>query len=482
MNAKNWTRRQILKGTGVALALPWLETFSPRKAHAAGAGAKRYIGAYFPNGTADFWKPTGGGATWNLSPILQPFMPMKAKMMAIQNMGNYSPFGGHIEPSHGHNAASAWTGTKANGAMNNNNSISVDQVIGNQIVTANGGKLATPLHSIQLGLSTLDSSPDGIPGQHSRSMAWSSATTPLYKLVSPAGAFDRLVGAGGGMPSAGGNTTPDPAAEHRRLLRKSTLDYIVESSTSLQMRLSTSDKARLDNFLTSVKTLEARVTSPTMPGMTGPGVVGCNNNPRPSLVAAVGNVPADYNRGTHATLMIDLTVMALQCDITRVVSFMLDDARSDFVYNFIQERQFSTTGSTPGTAPVGGYHGLQHAGNTNNGFATIGWWNAARVNELASKLDAIPDGTTGKTILDNTVIHMMSGMHGGNHDGLDLPIAIVGGGGGVLKQNQYIDGKSGNLADLHFTILQKVFGFAGTSFGTPMGGYTHGHLLADILA
>jgi hypothetical protein len=66
-------------------------------------------------------------------------------------------------------------------------------------------------------------------------------------------------------------------------------------------------------------------------------------------------------------------------------------------------------------------------------FATIGWWNAERVNELASKLDAIKDGAG--TILDNTVIYMMSGMHGGNHDGLDLPIAIVGGGGGVLKQN-----------------------------------------------
>ena len=89
----------------------------------------------------------------------------------------------------------------------------------------------------------------------------------------------------------------------------------------------------------------------------------------------VGNAPAGYNRGAHATLMIDLVVMALQCDITRVVSFMLDDARSDFVYDFITERKFTATGSTPGTAPVGGYHGLQHAGETNNGFATIGWWN-----------------------------------------------------------------------------------------------------------
>src|SRR5579871_5977280 len=155
MNSKTWTRRHILKGTGVALSLPWLESLAPKSAQAAAAaGAKqRYVTMYFPNGTADFWKPTGGGANWTLSAILEPLLPNKAKMMAIQNIGNYSPFGGHIEPSHGHNAASAWTGVKANG---NNNGISVDQVIANTIVANNGGKSPTPLQSIQVGLSTLD--------------------------------------------------------------------------------------------------------------------------------------------------------------------------------------------------------------------------------------------------------------------------------------------------------------------------------------
>jgi Protein of unknown function (DUF1552) len=476
MNAKTWSRRQLLKGTGVALALPWLETLAPRRAEAATA-AKRYIGVYFPNGTADFWKPSGGGANWTLSPILQPFAPNKAKLTVISNIGNYSPFGGHIEPSHGHNSASAWTGTKANGANNNNNGISVDQVIANQLMTANGGKLPTPLHSLQVGLSTLDSSPDGLPGQHSRSMSWKSAAEPLYKIVSPQGVFDRLVGMGTSTPSAPGNTTPDPAAVKRRTLQKSALDYILEDATTLQTKLSKSDKVRIDQFLSATRTLEQRVASTTMPGA---GVAGCNNMNRPTDVFGVGSVPPDYNRGAHATLMIDLTVMAIQCDITRVVSFMLDDARSDFVYNFINERNFSTTGSTPGTAPVGGYHGLQHGSATNNGFSTIGWWNAERVNELATKLDAIKEGTG--TVLDNTVIHMLCGMHGGNHDGLDLPMAILGSGGGVLKTNAFIDGGGKNLADLHLTIIQKVFGSSLASFGVPMGGYTHGTIIPSILA
>jgi len=477
MNSKTWTRRHILKGTGVALGLPFLESLAPKPARAATAGVKkRYVTMYFPNGTADFWKPSGGGANWQLSAILEPFLPNKAKMMVIQNIGNYSPFGGHIEPSHGHNAASAWTGVKANG---NNNGISVDQVIANTIVANNGGMSPTPLQSIQLGLSTLDSSPDGIAAQNSRSMSWSSPSTPLYKIVSPQAAFDRLVGTGSSAPSMMANSTPDPLAERRRMLKKSALDYIISDATTLQTRLSTSDKTRLSNFLTSVRDLEVRVADPSM----AMGVGGnCSNTPRPTWTAAVGMTAPDYNRGTHASLMIDLTVMAFQCDITRVVSFMLDDARSDYVYNFITQRNFQGGNNTSvaGTAPVGGYHGLQHAGNTNDGFATIGWWNAQRVNELATKLDAIKDGTG--TILDNTVVHMMSGMHGGNHDGQDLPIAIVGSGGGVLRQNQYINGGGKNLADLHLTIINKVFGGTLASFGTPMGNYTHGTMITDILA
>jgi hypothetical protein len=176
--------------------------------------------------------------------------------------------------------------------------------------------------------------------------------------------------------------------------------------------------------------------------------------------------------------MIDLMVMAIQCDTTRVVSFMLDDARSEWVYNFITKRSFTATGSTPGTGPVGNYHGAQH-GDAQE-FATIIHWNAQKVNEMATKLDAIKEG--GVSVLDNTVLMMMSGMNGGNHDGLDLPIAFVGGGGGVLRQNQYINGGGKNLADLHLTIINKVFNGGLASFGKPMGNYTHGTMINDILA
>jgi hypothetical protein len=398
----------------------------------------------------------------------------------------------HVEPSHGNNGAAAWTGVQANdgtglkatgtitGNQYVNSSISIDQAIAKQIaanMAANGeAPLAKP--SVQYGLSTLDSSPDGVPGQHSRSISWSDDKTPLYKDVSPQHAFDYLVGSG--VTSMPGMTGPDPNAEKRRLLNKSALDYVLQSSTDLQKQLSTSDRAMLDQFMTSVRTLEKRVSDPTMPIMTA----GCNLVTRPTASYGVGMTPAGYDRGKHATMMIDLTVMALQCDITRVVSFMLDDARSDFVYSFTTERNFTATGSTPSTRQLGGYHNLQHTSDTNTGWATCGWWNVFQLNDLATKLAAVPDGAGG-SLLDNTTITFLSGMNSGNHDAGNLPILLVGSGGKVLKMNANIGFPSkANLADLHLTILQKVFGSTATIFGKPQGMYASptGRTMTEILA
>jgi Protein of unknown function (DUF1552) len=481
-----WTRRQMLKGAGVALSLPWLETLAPRKAHAAGA-AKRYMSLYFPNGAAfGYWPPSGSGTSLTLSPILAPLEPNKAKALILGNVGNYSPWGGHIEPSHGHNMATAWTGVRAstaagvntgNGDTYVNSSISVDQQIASTIIAANAGKSPTPLSSLQVGLSTLDSYTDGLPGAHSRSISWKSTTEPLYKITSPQAVFQHLMA--GGFPSGGSNmSAPDPAAARRVALKKSALDYIAESSSSLKTRLSRTDTVRLDQFLTSVKTLETRVLANNMPGTS---VAGCNPPATPpTQVYNVGSVPPDYSRGTHATLMIDLVVLAFQCDMTRVVSFMLDDARSDYAYTFMKQRAFTATGSTPTANNVtAGYHGLQHAANydTDNGFATMGWWNVDRANELVTKISAISDGAGGSA-MDNTVIHLMSGMHGGNHDSLNLPLVLLGSGGGVLKQGQYLNfpatgpmNSGKNLQDIHLTIINRVFGGSLTQFGKAQGAF-----------
>lgn len=159
-------------------------------------------------------------------------------------------------------------------------------------------------------------------------------------------------------------------------------DYIGDQTKSLQMRLSKSDSQRLDLFLTSVRNIETRVLNTNVMVTQGRKVVS-----RPPLASSTdtftgsgnGAVMAGYDRNARADVMIDLIVMALPCDLTRVITF-IDDARHDF---FLKLRNFTVAGSAPATTSVtngnissglSGFHGLQHAGDTNDGFATIDYW------------------------------------------------------------------------------------------------------------
>jgi hypothetical protein len=468
-----FNRRQILRGAGVALCLPWLESRAAR----AASGRRRYISLYFPNGTAEFWRPAqaGTGAAWKLSPILEPLAALKKHVTVLSGISNYSPFGlpdgpaGRlpVNPAHSGLCASTFTSAPPSDASGKrvssgnsgvNSGISVDQVIANTLAGQ------TPLPSIQVGLTTRESYADNLPGQHSRSISWKSPSQPLYKTINPQAVFDRLVAGGGGADM---NVAPADAleAKKRAALRKSALDAVLGNANHLRTALGRSDQQRMDEFLTSVRALEKRVAEPEM--KLAPAE--CKGVARPGFAAAVGQTPPGYNRGEHANVMIDLVVMALQCDITRVVSFMLDDARSDYVYSFLKLRNFTDAGSTPGTATIGGYHDLSHAGDKNSGYATIGYWNTEKAAQLAGRLAALPD-EDGASILDNTVITFCSGMKGQNHDARNLPVAVIGSGGGVLKTDQHVLYPSDQrLADVHLTILQKVFAINTPKFGASKG-------------
>lgn len=482
MNRKNWTRRQVLKGAGVSLALPWLETFAPRTARAqaaAVAAKRRYVVMYFPNGSSEFWHPTATGTgivqgdSWQLSPILAPLAPLKAYTTVMTNVGYASTVLQTANPSHGQlcQAMMTCTAPDLNPAVCRAG-VSVDQLIANAI----GTKSTFP--SLQLGLSTMDSYTDGTHPANSRSISWTSPTEPLYKVINPQAVFDRLLApaqAAAGMPA-----TMDPATAERTALKKSALDYIIAQSTSLQARLSRSDVTRLDEFLTSVRDLENQVLT-----VNTQITQGCTVVARPPLAysssAFVGSgngmIMQGYDRNAHADVMIGLMVMALQCDLTRVITMMLDDSRSDFPYIFLTLRNFTLAGSVPATMSVtngniaqglAGFHGLQHAGDSNDGFATINYWLTTKAASFAQKLMALTEGEGN--ILDNTTIHYGSGMHGGNHQGIDVPLALIGGHGGTLKKNTFLAWpQKQTLDNVHLTIMQNVFGMTSTSFGASTG-------------
>jgi hypothetical protein len=458
------SRREILRGAGVALALPLMESLAPRGARAqASTLTKRFVAMTFPNGaTTAFWKPQalGTGSAWQLSPVLEPLAPVKPLVSVLNNVGNYSPFGGHIEPSHSNNFAAFLTCARAKGNdASVTTGISVDQVI------ANGIGAATKIPSLQLGLSTLDSYTDGLPGPCSRSISWDASGRPLTAMIDPQAVFDKLVAAGPSpAPALPG---PDPIAAARRDVNKSVLDYVLGHAATVQAKLGRSDRARLDQFLTSVRALETSIQDSAL----GPS---CAVPMRSVDSYAVGHVPPDYNRDVHANQMIDLVAMALQCDLTRVVSFALDDAHSDFVYDFLTVRNFTPAGSTPGTMKDGGAHGISSGGDNNDGYATLNYWFVDKLSRLCQKLAAIDEGG-GSTVLDQSVVWFGSEMHGGNHDGLDLPVLYVGSGGGRLTTDQNLDLARGiapeSLANVYLTFIRGVFDLPVPSFGLPLGSF-----------
>ena len=472
------SRRTLLRGAGVALTLPWLESLAPRLAGAQAASpALRFIPIFLPNGSSENWAPQGEGAAWQLSGVLEPFAALKSKMMVISNLENGSSFNADgsssVEPSHGRQPGAWLTCVDPEViadrlGVDEANGVSVDQIMAAHPVFM--GK--TPLASLQVGLSTVYASCDGKQCSNSRSISWRTQTQPTYKMVDPLEVFNTITG---GAPVSG---MDDPALMQRLALKKSVLDGVLENANNTRALLSSEDRARMDEFLASVRAVEMRATNMS----SGMGGIACQMGMAPTMEHVtpdgITQTTATYDKGTHADVMNSLVVMALQCDVTRIISYMLEDERSEFTYDHVPRRKFTATTSTVDNGMCGNYHGSQHGSQEE--FATISWFNAGKVAALASALDAIiePDG---KTMLDNTVILFGGCMHGADHSCDRLPTALIGGGGGKLKLDQHVVYGKEPIRNLHFTLLNEIYGLGVADFGESPGG-TPVKTLPEILA
>jgi hypothetical protein len=456
------SRRTVLRGAGAALALPWLESLQGRDAKAQAAAARtRFLPIYLPNGAPDFWKPSqvGFGAAWTLSSVLEPLTPLKAHCAVISGLENGSVFNADgssiVEPAHGRQPG-AWL-TCANAdqvaqrlGVQEANGVSADQVLAQALGNAPG------LASLQVGLSTTQSYCDGRACSLSRSVSWAAERLPTYKIVDPHEVFNLLTGMGG---------EDDEATRRRRAGMLSVLDAVKDSAAVVRPKLSLADKHRLDEYLDSVGELERRSVT------VGPLPATCAISPLPPFpklgTGEIRRTTADYDKGTHADLMNDLIVMAFQCNATRVISYMLEDENSEFVYDHVSRRKFTATSSTEDTGVCGEYSGAQHG--SSDDFASITWWNVSKVAELCGKLASIVEAD-GRSILDNTVVFLGSCMHGSNHACSDLPSLLIGAGGGVLKQDMHVAFQKRPLRDLYYTLLNEVFGAGVADFGSSAAG------------
>jgi uncharacterized protein DUF1552 len=415
-------RRTFLRGMGASLALPLLDAMVPSMTALAKTAADpvRRLGfVYMPMGCdIGRWTPPGDGRLTDLSPTLQSLAPVMNQLTVITNLELKNAYPGTHATSNAAflSAATAkWTE-------------STDYYLGTTVdqVAAKAIGQQTLLPSLELAmdlLHTVGQCDNGYACVYQNNLSWSSPTTPLPAEAHPRIVFERLFGEGGS------------AADRRAALRRraSLLDWVREDITRLQAQLGADDRARVGQYLDTVREVERRIQKAEEESADAQ---------LPDLDRPVG-VPSAY--ADHARLMFDLQVLALQGDVTRVITFQLARETSTRTYNEI---------GVPDP-----HHPLTHHGNNPEKIARMARINAFHVSLFASfleKLKATPDGDG--SLLDHSVYLYGSGMGNPNiHDHVNLPILVAGGGAGRLAGGRHITyAEPTPLANLHLTLLEKA--------------------------
>jgi len=427
------SRRTMLRGAcGAAIGLPWLEAMAPRGARAAAAPPKRFIVMFSPNGTLPSqWSPTGGETDFVLGPILAPLEPHRADIVVVKGLnqqgaggdGHQTGMGGMLTGSPLNPGPFAGVGAAPAGWAAGP---SVDQ----RVADLSAG--ATKLRSLELVVQV------GSADNWGR-MIYRAANQPLPPEDDPAAVYARVF--------ADLHTAPAVLARLRRR-RQSILDTVGGEYTRLGARLGSADRQRLEAHLASVRELETRLTSDAVvPG-------GACHDPQVTPVAAQTNDAFP----TVGGLELDLMVMALACDITRVAS--LQWSRS------VSEERFTWLG-------IGeGHHTLSHLGDDDaaavDKLTRINNWYAQQLAGLLSRLAAVPD-VDGSTLLDNTLVLWSNELAKGNtHSRMGAPYVLAGHAGGALRAGRFLD--YSGLALPHNDLLVgllNIMGLPDTSFGKP---------------
>ena len=415
-------RRTFLRGMGVTVALPLLDAMVPAMTAMAATPASpvRRLGYIFVPMGSDItrWTPPGEGTLTELSAILQSLEPVKDHITVLTNMELRNAYPGTHATSN--SAYLSCAKAKLTESTDYYLGTTVDQIAAREIGQD------TQLPSLELGMDLLElvgQCDDGYACVYQNNLSWSSPTTPLPYEAHPRLVFERLFGEGGS------------AEERSRTLKKraSMLDRVSRDIQRLQKELGSSDRTKVDQYLESVREVERRIQGAEERAA---------ELPMPDMDRPIG-VPASYV--DHARLMFDLQVLALQADITRVITFQLARETSTRSYNEIGV-------SEP-------HHPLTHHGNDAEKIAKMAKINQFHVSlfgYLLEKLKETPDGDG--CLLDHSMYLYGSGMGNPNaHDHINLPIVVAGGGGGRMKGGRHVRyAEPTPLANLHLTLLEKA--------------------------
>lgn len=418
---KNLSRRTLLRGAGVALALPLLDSMLPRaKAAEASAPPPRMAFLYVPNGVNIVkWVPASAGRDYEPSPTLSALADHKADFTVLSGLG-------HPHSKGGHSGADTWlTAADLAGTpgYDYRNRISADQVAAEVV------GLKTRIPSLELS----SSGGTGKPG-HSHTLAFSRDAVPLPAESSPRAVFERLF------------VDDSPQARQAKLQRfaeqKSILDAILTQSNALHRRLGQRDQRKLDEYLTSVREVERRLERAER----------WMDVPKPEVAAEKLRLDAEPNargdRATYFRVMYDLLFLSLQTDTTRVCTFELGREAAG---GYFTELGLSAN-----------HHELSHHGGDAamlEGLHKIDMFHLKQLGYLLARLKEAREGDA--SLLDRTMIMYGSGMNsgaGGGHSPKNLPLLVAGGKRLGLRLGQHLAFKQDStpLANLLVTMLQKM--------------------------
>jgi len=409
------SRRTVLRGAGVALALPWLESL----AWAAPTFPKRFAVLFQGDGiNGNHWWAKGAGAEMKLGKTLQVLEPVKSKVNVINGLYNPLAVGRGIHPGQTGNLLS---GVPIQHGAIIRAGVTVDQVLAQQVGQD------TPYSSLVLACE------QPMTGYHetnfsmaySSHLSWASPESPVPNEVYPSQAFDNLF-------------------ENRGSLRNlSILDRVMDRASALSRQVSATDRGKIDEYLTSVREVEKRVERmrtakdavDEQARLKGPAVL--------SMERPQNGLPEDQRE--HARLMSDIVALAFQTDKTRIATLLLCRDLSSLYYPFLDVKE--------------GHHGASH-NDLSDGYERISRFHLSQLAYIATKLDAMPEGEG--TVLDNCCLMFLSNMWAGwKHDNMKLPVVTVGGLGGTLETGRALDylyagDENRKLCSLYLSIMDRM--------------------------
>jgi hypothetical protein len=418
-SASKIDRRTVLRGVGVTMCLPWLESMSAFAATPS-AFPKRFAVLFMGCGVNEnHWSAEGSGADMKLGLSLSPLEPLKHKINVISGLFNKNATGQGIHPAQ---TGQLLTGASITKGAVIHSGISVDQMIANRVgqdtlqpsIVLACEQPMTGYHETNFSLA------------YSSHISWQNADSPTPNEVYPALAFDTLF---------------DNRGSQRNI---SILDRVRDAAASLTRQISSTDAQKLDEYMTSVREVETRVEAMRKAQDKGDDLAKLKNRPVLSMTRPANGLPEDFRE--HTKLMCDIIALAFQTDKTRVASLLLARDLSALYYPFLD------------AAPEG-HHAASH-NNLSDGYERITRFHVSQLAYLASKLDEMPEGDG--TVLDNSCLMFLSSLWiGRSHNNSRLPVVLAGGLGGTLQTGRtldYVDAGDENrkICSLYLGIMDRM--------------------------